>query len=210
MKKKISALLAALLLLALCGCGKPDFAPGVVAGQTYESAFLGIACAVPADWSYLTEAELREISGMDQGGEADEAVTAHDYLLAGGQVQDMYAMTPDGLQTVCITVSRLSDEERKAGVDMAAFADGCAGEVKSLYSARGITDVATERRTVSFLGEECEAVYATAAYTDVPLYTLQLCMQREDYLCVVGLTSYVEDNTPTLLKYFRQPVVVEE
>ena len=81
--------------------------------------------------------------------------------------------------------------------------------VREVYEEMGITEVNMSREQVDFLGETVEAIRLSGAYEDVPLYSLQLCLERGSYLCVVTFNSYVEDTTETLMKFFR-PFVAEE
>ena len=93
--------------------------------------------------------------------------------------------------------------------DMAGFADLGMKEVEQVYRSMGITEVVTGREQVLFLDEQCEAIRLGGAYEDVPLYSLQLCLLRGEYVCVVTFTSYVEDNTEMMMKFFH-PLIVEE
>lgn len=211
MKKRVSALLLALLMMvSLFGCALKEelYDPGSVSARTYENALLGLQCIVPADWTYLTEAELLQLGDVPAAEEEEtmaERLTAH--LNNGGQVQDMYAMTEDGLQTVNVMVTKLDLAAQEMTID--DFADLGGSEVREVYESMGITEVEMGREQVTFLGETVEAIRLSGAYEDVPLYSLQLCFERGGYICVVTFNSYVEDNTETLMKFFH-PLTVEE
>lgn len=212
MKKMIPVLLAALLMaMILSGCeAKPQpFVSGNVSGRTYENAQLGLQCIAPADWVYLTEAELLQLSEVElteEGGEKDAQLTAH--LVAGGNVQDMYVMTEDGLQTINVMLTRIDPTAQE--LTLAEFADLGRAESEEVYSAMGITEVETQREQVLFLNESCEAIRLSGAYADVPLYSLQLCMERGEYICVVTFNSFVEDTTGMMIKFFHPLTVGEE
>lgn len=214
MKKKISALCLVLLtILSLAGCGGKEelFTPGHVSGNTYENADLGIKCIAPADWNYLTEAELLQlgevppVSAEQEEQTLSQRLTAH--LNGGGQVQDMYVMTADGLQTINVMVTKFDLAAQE--MDIAAFTDLAREELEKVYRSMGITEVETLREQVQFLEETCEIVRLKGYYGDVPLHSLQLCLQRGSYICVVTFNSYVEDNTEMMMKFFR-PLAVEE
>lgn len=211
MKKRVSALLLALLMtVALFGCAPKEelYSAGSVSARTYENALLGLQCIVPADWSYLTEEELLQLGdvpALEEEQTMAECLTAH--LNNGGQVQDMYVMTEDGLQTVNVMVTKLDLVAQE--MTIADFADLGAEEVREVYEEMGITEVELNREQVEFLGETAEAIRLSGAYEDVPLHSLQLCLERGSYVCVVTFNSYVEDTTETLMKFFH-PLVVEE
>lgn len=212
MKKSVTACLL-LLLFLLSGCGEQEelFTPGHVSNRTYENEALGLQCIAPADWDYLTEAELLQLGEVPPVQEGQEEQTLSQRLTAhlngGGQVQDMYVMTADGLQTINVMVTKFDLAEQE--MDIAAFADLAKDELESVYRSMGITEVETIREQVTFLDETCEAVRLSGYYSDVPLHSLQLCMIRGSYICVVTFNSFVEDNTEMMMKFFH-PLMAEE
>ena len=210
MKKRVSALLLALLMITATGCAEKEvlFTPGHVSGHIYENEMLAMQCIVPAEWEYLTEQELLQLGEVpapqEEGLTLAQRLTAH--LNSGGQVQDMYAMTADGLQTVNVMVTKIDLAAQE--MEIAAFTDMAQTELEAEYRAIGITEVTTAREQVTFLDDRCEAVRLSGYYSDAPLYSLQLCLERGEYICVVTLNCFVEDNTEMLMKFFR-PLMVE-
>ena len=71
-----------------------------------------------------------------------------------------------------------------------------------------MTDVEASRETVTFMGQQYEGICATAAYHDAPVTTVQVCMQVDNYVCVITFTSYVEDHTPEMMDFFS-PLATE-
>ncbi len=212
MKKPMIACLL-LLLFLLAGCGEKEelFTPGHVSDRTYENTTLSLKCIAPADWDYLTEAELLQLGEVPPVQEGQEEQTLSQRLTAhlnsGGQVQDMYVMTTDGLQTINVMVTKFDLAAQE--MDIAAFTDLAKDELESVYRSMGITEVETLREQVQFLDENCEAIRLSGYYSDVPLHSLQLCMIRGSYICVVTFNSFVEDNTEMMMKFFH-PLIVEE
>ncbi len=201
----LSAALALVLALSLTACGAVNkkFERGVVDGQTYTSTFLGLSCTVPAEFSYLTDEEIAEINNIaaDSLSDTDLAQQLQDNLENGSQVQDMYAMTEGGLQTINVLLSKV--DAQGAEVDMAAFADLGMEQSKTAYQSMGMTDVEASRETVTFMGQSYEAIRLTATYDgNAPVYCMQICMQEGDYVCVVTFTSYIEDTTADMMGYF--------
>ena len=203
--KYLSAALALVLALSLtaCGAGSKKFERGVVDGQTYTSTFLGMSCTVPAEFSYLTDAEIADINNIaaDTLSDTELAKQLQDNLENGSQIQDMYAMTEGGLQTINVLLSKVS--EKGAAVDMAAFADLGMEQIKTAYQSMGMTDVEASRETVTFMGQQYEGIRLTATYDgNAPVYCVQVYMQEGDYVCVVTFTSYIEDTTADMMGYF--------
>ena len=209
--KRVSYLalaLALVLSLTACSIGSKKFERGVVEGQTYTSQFLGLTCTAPAEFTYLSDQEIAQLNHLAAEAVDDEelAKQMQESLENGNQVQDMYLMTADGLQTVNVMLVKVS--AKGATVDMAAFADMGKDQVVSAYQSMGMTDVEASRETVTFMGQQYEGICTSATYTDVPVTTVQVCMQVGDYVCVITFTSYVEDHTPEMMDFFS-PLATE-
>ena len=209
--KRVSYLalaLALVLSLTACSIGSKKFERGVVEGQTYTSQFLGLTCTAPAEYTYLNDQEIAQLNNLAADAVDSEELVKQmrESLENGNQVQDMYLMTADGLQTVNVMLIKVS--AKGATVDMAAFADMGKDQVMSGYQSMGMTDMEASRETVAFMGQQYEGVCATAAYHDALVTTVQVCMQVDNYVCVITFTSYVEDHTPEMMDFFS-PLATE-
>ena len=209
--KRVSYLalaLALVLSLTACSIGSKKFERGVVEGQTYTSQFLGLTCTAPAEYTYLNDQEIAQLNDLAADVVDSEELIKYmrESLENGNQVQDMYLMTADGLQTVNVMLVKVS--AKGAAVDMAAFADMGKDQVVSAYQSMGMTDVEASRETVTFMGQQYEGICTSAAYMDVPVTTVQVCMQEGNYVCVITFTSYVEDHTPEMMDFFA-PLATE-
>ena len=209
--KRVSYLalaLALVLSLTACSIGSKKFERGVVEGQTYTSQFLGLTCTAPAEYTYLNDQEIAQLNDLTADVVDSEELVKQmrESLENGNQVQDMYLMTADGLQTVNVMLVKVS--AKGAAVDMAAFADMGKDQVVSAYQSMGMTDVEASRETVTFMGQQYEGVCATAAYHDALVTTVQVCMQVDNYVCVITFTSYVEDRTSEMMDFFS-PLAAE-
>ena len=209
--KRVSYLalaLALVLSLTACSIGSKKFERGVVEGQTYTSQFLGLTCTAPAEYTYLNDQEIAQLNDLTADVVDSEELVKQmrESLENGNQVQDMYLMTADGLQAVNVMLVKVS--AKGAAVDMAAFADMGKDQVVSAYQSMGMTDVEASRETVTFMGQQYEGICTSATYTDVPVTTVQVCMQVGDYVCVITFTSYVEDHTPEMMDFFS-PLAAE-
>ena len=209
--KRVSYLalaLALVLSLTACSFGSKKFERGVVEGQTYTSQFLGLTCTAPGEFTYLSDEEIAQRNHLAaEAVDSEELVKQmRESLENGNQVQDMYLMTADGLQTVNVMLVKVS--AKGAAVDMAAFADMGKDQVVSAYQSMGMTDVEASRETVTFMGQQYEGICTSATYTDVPVTTVQVCMQVDNYVCVITFTSYVEDRTSEMMDFFS-PLAAE-
>ena len=209
--KRVSYLalaLALVLSLTACSFGSKKFERGVVEGQTYTSQFLGLTCTAPAEYTYLSDEEIAQRNHLAaEAVDGEELVKQmRESLENGNQVQDMYLMTADGLQTVNVMLVKVS--AKGATVDMTAFTKMGMEQIISGYESADMTDVEASRETVTFMGQQYEGICATAAYHDAPVATVQVCMQVDNYVCVITFTSYVEDRTSEMMDFFS-PLAAE-
>ena len=209
--KRVSYLaleLALVLSLTACSFGSKKFERGVVEGQTYTSQFLGLTCTAPAEYTYLNDQEIAQLNDLTADVVDSEELVKQmrESLENGNQVQDMYLMTADGLQTVNVMLVKVS--AKGATVDMTAFTKMGMEQIISGYESADMTDVETSRETVTFMGQQYEVICATAAYHDAPVTTVQVCMQVDNYVCVITFTSYVEDRTSEMMDFFS-PLAAE-
>lgn len=207
--KILAAALALTLVMTACGAAQKAFQRGTVDGQTYTSEFLGLVCTVPAEYSYLSDTEMAELNQLAADSLTDSELVAQmrQRMEDGAQVQDMYAMTEGGLQTVNVMLSKLESEGK---VDMAAFADLAIDEVKRAYQSIGMSDIEASHETVDFMDSQYESVYMTAIYEEsAPVYCRQVYMQQGEYVCVISFISYVDDHIAEMMDFFS-PVASEE
>ena len=209
--KRVSYLalaLALVLSLTACSIGSKKFERGVVEGQTYTSQFLGLTCTAPAEYTYLNDQEIAQLNDLTAAVVDSEELVKQmrESLENGNQVQDMYLMTADGLQTVNVMLVKVS--AKGATVDMTAFTKMGMEQIISGYESADMTDVEASRETVTFMGQQYEGTCTSATYTDVPVTTVQVCMQVGNYVCVITFTSYVEDHTPEMMDFFS-PLATE-
>lgn len=207
--KLLAAALALTLGLTACATAQKAFQRGTVDGQTYTSDFLGLMCTVPAEYSYLNDTDIAELNELAADSLTDSELVAQmrQRLEDGAQVQDMYAMTEGGLQTVNIMLSKLESEGE---VDMAAFAELATNEMERAYQSIGMSDIEASHETVDFMGSRYEGAYMTAIYEEsAPVYCQQVYMQQGDYVCVISFISYVDDHIAEMMDFFS-PIASEK
>ena len=73
MKRAAGLLLALVLVLSMAACGKKDgdggdsqsgFQRGTIENGIYTNTFVGIGCQLSDDWTYFTDEQLAELSGV--------------------------------------------------------------------------------------------------------------------------------------------------
>jgi len=228
---KIKNLIALFLCLSLllCGCGASEepergtitpaeteaqtkaeekVSLGVMEGGTYENTYIGYGCTLGEGWVYKTAEELQDISGMTQ--EILDGTDIGDQVDAYSQITDMFAENLDLLMNINILYSRLTPQQRlvQFALTEEQMVDATLEQKDLLvtsYSQAGIEVSTLEKVTVTFLGQERTAIHTEATIDGVNYYILQLFEMDlgGSYYVTLTLSSFVEDNTVSMLDLFH-------
>lgn len=173
-------------------------------GGVYTNEYIGIGCALDANWTFKTAEELQELPA--QTGELLQDTEYADASL--NQIADMFAENISNGSNINIQYTKLDMQVRLiyAAMDYEAFADMIMSESDSMiqaYTQTGFENVTMEKVTINYLGEERVAVRTTADFYDVPLYMLQVFEHNlGKYYAVITFTSVMEDTTQSMADLF--------
>ena len=218
MMKKLTALALALLMtlsLAACGSQKDDHAggnvtPGVtgdavpdmgtVSGGTYTNRFAGISCTLDDSWYFYTDEQIDDATTftIEQSNDAN----LKEQLKNQNTVQDMYAISSDGMMSIIVSYENMGLLGGKTIVpqDMAEIN---ASQMPAALESYGFTDVTTQLTTVDFAGQKnVPAVAISAMNGDIAMYELLVYLKAGNYSFSVTLCSLTEDVTADMAALF--------
>lgn len=220
MRKKMGCLLAVMALLgALTACGgdsaedasgtqtpetpetpeTAEFQRGQVEGGTYTNEFLGIACQLGDDWTYLTDEEIAQLNGEIGESLTDEELS--EMFSNGETVQDMYAASADGMATINVIFEDMG-VLYGAALDEDAYINIVMPTLEDALRQAGMSDVQVEAGSMEFAGADHSTLRVTATISEIPIYELMLCVKEGNYMGVITLASYVEDTTEEMAAWF--------
>ena len=214
MKKIAAMLLVLVMMLSLCACGEKnvsgtvspqeeqtevDFQLGVTTGGKYESTFLGIGCSLDDSWSFASQEELAQMIGataeMFDNEEYAEQMKNTDMFY------DMAAAADDGLVNINIIIQNMGllygmalSEEKYIEVSQEGL--------EEQLSSAGFTLEGVEAGTVTFAGQERSGLHITCTYQGIAYYCQQVYIKQGNYMSVITLASFFEDDTDSMLDYF--------
>lgn len=214
MKKLTAMLLVLVMMLSLCACGEKnvsgtvspqeeqtevDFQLGVTTGGKYESTFLGIGCSLDDSWSFASQEELAQMIGataeMFDNEEYAEQMKNTDMFY------DMAAAADDGLVNINIIIQNMGllygmalSEEKYIEVSQEGL--------EEQLSSAGFTLEGVEAGTVTFAGQERSGLHITCTYQGIAYYCQQVYIKQGNYMSVITLASFFEDDTDAMLDYF--------
>lgn len=179
---------------------------GRMEGGIYTNSYVGYACNLDSNWTFLSAVELEQIpatvSDLVKGSELGEA------LGDTPQFTDMMAENINDLTTMNVLYQKLDMPTRLAYMALSEeeIIDASLDQKDMLiaaYEQAGFTVDSIEKVTVTFLGEERTALHSSMVFQGVPYFTLQFFdYHLGEYSVVTTLASYVEDRTASLMELF--------
>lgn len=179
---------------------------GRMEGGIYTNEYVGYACSLDSNWTFLSAVELEQIpatvSDLVKGSELGDA------LADTSQFTDMMAENVNDLTTINVLYQKLDMSTRLAYVTLSEeeIIDASIAQKDMLiaaYEQAGFSVNSIEKVTVTFMGEERTALHSSMVYQEIPYYTLQFFdYHLGEFSVVTTLASYAEDRTASLMELF--------
>lgn len=183
-----------------------DLSLGRMEGGIYTNEYVGYACELSSDWTFMSAAELQQLPDTVSNAISGSELAQH--LEGVQQFTDMMAENVNAMASVNVIYQKLSMQERVVymALDQEQIVDVTLeqGEMlKEAYAQAGMTLLSMEKVKVEFLGQERYAISSSLTIGEVPYYTLQLFdFHLGEYAVTTTLASFMEDNTASLLDLF--------
>lgn len=219
MKKLLALLLTLMMVLALAACGsepekivddpqfeeqveeEKSFEAGKVEGSTYTSEALGFCFTVGEDWSFLSDEEIGELTGVAQDTSDSETIQAA--LEDGATLYDVYAMTNDGTgRRINITVTN-SDEVFGKLTTEDAYAAAVAEQLLPSLESANAEDVEVETTTYTLAGAEHSGIRINGSIEGVEFYQNVICIMTDKLVYNVTCTAQSEDELTAVMELFK-------
>lgn len=167
------------------------------AGELYDNYYFGLRYTLPENWEFMPAEELAELNAAAGTGHKEVG----EYLKEGGSYTDMSASHYRGAGAAAVTLQRVGVVVREM-LTPDELARRSTAYLEDALRAKGATDIAIRRGTVSFLDEEHPCVYVEAALEGVRLYQTQVFLIKGSYIANVMAVSYRQDITADILAAF--------
>jgi len=175
-----------------------EFTRGTVANNVYENRFMGFGCTFTESWTFYSDEELAELNNIPLNAMTDEILKA--LLETGSTVQDMFVTANGGAFSINVTYEDLGASGTR--IDMEEYMDLSAAQLPQALEDIGMEDVEVHLGSIKFAGEDRDAIALTAAYSDVPMYEMLICIEKGDYVCIVTFCSMQENYTGAMTEMF--------
>ena len=226
MKKVLVFLTILALLLAGCGTSAPESsvagtveptaesaAPaetpvtmGRLEGGSYINDYTGYACELDSNWTFYSAEELQELPDNVKELIADTEMA--DVIGDVPQFTDMMAENVNDMITINALYQKHTLQERLgfAMLTDAELIDGTLEQQDMMveaYAQAGMDVESMKRITVTFLGQEREALRTVGTVAGAPFYMVQIFdYHLGQYSVTLTINSYMEDKTQQTLDLF--------
>ncbi len=114
---------------------------------------------------------------------------------------DMYAAADEGLVTINVVIQNLG-VLYGAAISEEKFIELSLEGLDEQLGSAGFVLQGNEVGTMTFAGEERTALHISCTYQDVPYYCQQIIIKQGEYMSIITLASFYEDNTASMVDYF--------
>lgn len=176
-----------------------DFSLGSTDGLVYESAFIGLGCTLPGDWTFYSDAEIMQLNNYTASVMGEE----YEALLKDAQlVYDMYAVDGTGMNSINVTLEKI-DNRTLMAIDVADIYSQNATMFEEMYTSMGYSNVKIEQVTFDIEGEEFDGIELSGEINGFVLYQKCFGVKCNGYLASIAITAYNDENiTDTIISNF--------
>lgn len=213
MKKLLAILLCIAMLTALTACGdneipetlrgeqstQKEFALGQTSGLNYENQFIGIGCTLSSDWTFYTDAQIRQLNNQT----ADLAGDVYEDLMANtNMVYDMWAKNANNTDSINVILEK-STVATVENFDFQKNYELVFPSMKQGFENMGYTDIQYTFQTISLDGKTLSGVLTTANYGYGTMYQKQFAVPCDNgYIATVTVSAFDIDRTDHYISSF--------
>ena len=164
---------------------EPEFSLGDITGLNYENEFIGIGCNLPADWTFYTDEQIKELNNVAADLAGEEYKEAMENATV---VYDMLATSPDMLSNVNINLEK-GDPILIAATDLADAFENTLSLTKQSLENMGAVITSTEIGTVTIDGESFTSLRITSEINGFTMCQLIFATKCNGYIAYIGITT---------------------
>lgn len=214
MKKLFALLLVFVMLFSFVGCGEEkdvrgdqidntasetesevEFSMGAVDGLVYENEFIGIGCKLDSDWTFYTDAQIRELNNIteDMAGEAyEEAIGNADI------VYDMYAVSSNQTDNINVNLEKVNPVQL-ATLNIKENFEASSSLVKDSLENMGCTNVQFEYSDITIDGKKFDCMSISSEINGLTMYQTSIGIKCNGYLASITATAFSETDLNNIL-----------
>ena len=215
MKRLAVFLLAVILIVSFTACKKPsdvrgeyeggdpttatqEFDTGRVSANKYTNQFAGITIELGADWTFMTDEQIR------QNNEAALGILDEKYeeaIKKATTFTDMMATNANGTDTVGVTFEKLTGANLLLSEQ--EYMNISKNSLKGALESMGMTDVTLTDGTAPFAGKNHPYIAVSAKYSGIAVYERLAVVKCGEYIVVITACTWQTDSCKTILDAFK-------
>lgn len=169
---------------------EPEFSLGDITGLNYENEFIGIGCNLPADWTFYTDEQIKELNNVaaDLAGEEYKEAMKNATV-----VYDMLAASPDMASNINVNLEKV-DPILLAVTDLSDYLEQSIPMIKQGLENMGATVTKSEIGTVTIDGIAFDCLRITSNINGLTMCQLLFATKCNGYIAnlAISTTSEVE------------------
>ena len=167
-----------------------EFSLGAVEGLNYENKFIGIGCNLPADWTFYTDEQIKELNNVA----ADLAGKEYKEAMKNATiVYDMLAASADMVSNINVNLEKV-DPILLAVTDLSDYLEQSIPMIKQGLENMGATVTKSEIGTVTIDGIAFDCLRITSNINGLTMCQLLFATKCNGYIAnlTISTTSEVE------------------
>ena len=177
---------------------EPVFYLGTIENNHYYNILFGVSCTLPSDWAFYTDEEMKELNNLTMDmfdGDIAEA------LKNATIIYDMFAQDSYGFSSTNVNMEKLAPMQFVM-LNLKENIESMLPALEQSYANMGYTNIQSAYTKVTVDGKEYDGMKVSAQIQDINIYSISFCYKRAYYLVNVNVTSFITDETDTLLSYY--------
>ena len=195
MKKRLFALMLAVMMLAITACGNDDgkFTIGTTTDTYYENEYFGICYTPTNDMVLQNEDYIKQVNAALVSILDDSSVKKS--LESGNSVTLAYALNADSTQTFNIIVQNVKSVFQKSVSDEDIIEQSL-DTTKEMLESMGIFDsVKVTKGTAKLLGKEVVSMDVAAKVSGYDFYETEVLLRKGNYVMFITAGAYFDKDT---------------
>ncbi len=178
---------------------KGGISTGTTSEFRYVNGFIGITCTLDSDWTFKTDAEIKELNqqAMDMSG-LDYSEALENATLVYGMV----ATYKNNMDTVSVTLEKLS------GVGLliteSDYLASTQQTIKEPLENMGLTNLQVELGEATIAGEKHPVLFVEGDFNGVKMYEKLAVIKCDGYMASITVCTWMENTCDDILAKFTK------
>lgn len=179
------------------GSDEKEFSIGSTATGSYENAFIGIGCALPAGWTFYTDDQIKQQNQATAGMLEEEYA---EMISSAAVIYDMMAVDGTG-SSVNVNMEKVN-AVALAMLDLEDYLNNNTAMLVDALGSAGITVTETKIVDVDLAGQARKGLWLKCSYSGMDMYEVLTPIKCGSYIANVTVATFGADTTADVIDCF--------